>query len=328
MVLNSLRIRMANPALNYRPLGSTGIQVSELAFGAGPVAALMTGQKSELQRMTIQRALDIGINWFDTAATYADGRSETNLGAALRELGATERVHIATKVRLMPEHLSDIKANVRASVTASLKRLGLSRLTLIQLHNSITANRGDQPTSITPRDVLGNGGVLEAFEDLRRDGLCAHLGLTGIGDVVSLSGVIRSAPWTTVQCPLNILSSVGERELVAFCEKHGLAVLAIRVFAGGALSGQPPSEHTKRTAFFPLALYQSDQRCAAELKDKLPSDTSLQEAAMRFVLGDLGVAAAIIGFAKPEQVDEAARFAQAGPLTSAGLQLQAAVSTA
>ena len=58
MVLDSLRFRMAYPALNYRPLGSTGIQVSELAFGAGPVAALMTGEKSELQRMTIQRALD------------------------------------------------------------------------------------------------------------------------------------------------------------------------------------------------------------------------------------------------------------------------------
>src|SRR5262245_22752385 len=153
---------MAYPVLNYRPLGSTGIQISELSFGAGPVAALMTGRKSELQRMTIQRALDIGINWFDTAATYGDGRSETNLGAVLCELGATERVHTATKVRLMPEHLSDIKANVQASVIASLKRLGLARLTLIQLHNSITANRGDQPTSIAPRDVLGKGGVLEA----------------------------------------------------------------------------------------------------------------------------------------------------------------------
>jgi aryl-alcohol dehydrogenase-like predicted oxidoreductase len=320
---------MAHPALNYRPLGSTGIQVSELAFGAGPVAALMTGGKSELQRMTIQRALDIGINWFDTAATYGDGRSEENLGAALREFGMIERVHIATKVRLMPEHLSDIKANVRASVTASLKRLGLARLTLIQLHNSITANRGDQPASLTPRDVLGKGGVLEVFEDLRRDGLCAHLGLTGIGDAMSISEVIRSAPWATIQCPFNILSSVGERELVVLCEKHGLAVLAIRVFAGGALAGQAPSEHTKRTAFFPLALYESDQRRAAELRDKLPSDTSLKEAAMRFVFNCPGVATAIIGFAKPEQVEEAARFAQGEQPTSELLhQLQAAVNHA
>ena len=61
----------------------------------------MTSTERTLQRKTIQRALDVGMNWFDTAATYGNGQSETNLGAALRELGAADTVHVATKVRLM-----------------------------------------------------------------------------------------------------------------------------------------------------------------------------------------------------------------------------------
>src|SRR5947208_3518111 len=163
--------------MDYRPLGGTGLRISVLSFGAGPVPALLTkpGQE-ERQRETVRCAVEAGVNWFDTAATYGDGRSGSALGAALHALGASGRVHVATKVRLDAERLDDIAGQVRASFRASLRRLGLPRVTALQVHNSITPRRGDLPTSVTPRDVLGPGGMLEAFERLRGEGLVAHFG--------------------------------------------------------------------------------------------------------------------------------------------------------
>ena len=70
----------------YRSLGKTGIRVSAIAFGAGPVPALVTDQANEAQLNTVRRAIAVGINWFDTAATYGDGASERSLGAAIRNL--------------------------------------------------------------------------------------------------------------------------------------------------------------------------------------------------------------------------------------------------
>src|SRR5262249_34695378 len=144
--------------LEYRPLGTTGIRISAVSFGAGPVPALLTrSDAAQRQRETLRAALGAGINWFDTAPTYGDGQSEASLGAALAQLHPPD-VHLATKARLTAEGLADIPRFVRESVAASLRRLQRPRVTLLQLHNSITLRRGDQPTSITPEDVLGPGG--------------------------------------------------------------------------------------------------------------------------------------------------------------------------
>src|SRR5918995_562048 len=87
-------------AMQYRRLGRTGLRVSALSFGAGPVSTLMVGDNAELQRQVIAHAIERGINWFDAAATYGNGLSEENLGRALQQLAAAGRVHVATKVRL------------------------------------------------------------------------------------------------------------------------------------------------------------------------------------------------------------------------------------
>src|SRR5262245_24248578 len=119
----------------------------------------MTGADIDAQLATVKRALDAGINWFDTAPGYGQGQSETNLGRVLSELDAADRVHIATKVRIPLETLDNLGDYVRRSVEASLLLLGVSRLTLLQLHNGITVRRGDEPSSITPDDILGRYGV-------------------------------------------------------------------------------------------------------------------------------------------------------------------------
>ena len=309
----------------YRTLGRTGIRVSALAFGAGPVSGLMTGADADTQFATVRRAVEVGINWFDTAAGYGQGQSEANLGAGLRQLGVGESVHVATKVRLAADQLDDIPGTVRRGVRESLERLGLPRVTLIQLHNSITARRGDEPTSITPDDVLGPGGVLAVFRELQANGLADHLGLTGIGQPEALRTVLRSGAFQAIQIPYHLLNpSAGQQmeagfaetdygNLIADCAANGVGVLAIRVFAAGALIGQPPSAHTKKTPFFPLALYERDLRRAERLAAEL-GGADMKEVALRFVLSHPDVAAAIVGFGAPGQIDEAVRYAEAGPL--------------
>ncbi len=312
--------------MQYRPLGRTGIPVSALSFGAGPVPAVMTAGDPARQRAVVARALEAGINWFDTAAGYGAGESERSLGRALRELDAAGGVHVATKVRLGDADLDDIPAAVRRSIAGSLERLGLSRVTLLQLHNSVTARRGDEPTSITADDVLGPRGVLAALEELRHDGTAAHLGLTALGQPAALRTVLESGEFATIQVPFNLLNPSAGADvnecfpeanygnLIDDCRRLQIGVFAIRVFAGGALVGQPPSAHTLQTKFFPLDLYQRDVQRAASLRDALSGRMELADAAVRFVLGHAGVSSALIGFSEPSQIDAAVRALEQGRL--------------
>ena len=314
------------------PLGDTGIAVSAVAFGAGPIPELMTAESQPRQRETVEQALAAGINWFDTAATYGMGRSEESLGRVLAELDAAGDVHVATKVRLMPPQLDDIAGHVETSLMESLARLRVERVTLLQLHNSVTGRRGEEPTSITPADVLGSGGVLQAAERLREKGLVGHLGLTGIGQPTALREVIASGRFATIQVPYNLLNpSAGSvlpsdfpetnyGNVIDACAQQRMGVLAIRVYAGGAIVGQPPAPHTFRTPFFPLDLFRRDviraQRLAATVAGRLP----LAELALRYVVGHPQIDSAIVGFSSPAQVVQAVSCLDAGPLAEPLLQ--------
>jgi aryl-alcohol dehydrogenase-like predicted oxidoreductase len=303
--------------MHYRSLGKTGIRISALSFGAGPISTLMVGDDRVRQCQVIARALEAGMNWFDTAATYGQGQSERNLGHALKQLNASESVYVATKVRLTSEDLDDIRGTVRRSLRASLERLQLPSVTLLQLHNSITRRRGDEPTSVTPEDVLQPGGVADAFAELRAEGLVRHVGLTGIGHPLALRKVVQSGRFETMQVPYHLLNpSAGQvmtngfaetnyGNIIADCAREEMGVLAIRVFAGGAILNNPPSPHTFKTPFFPLKLYEHDRERATRLQRRLGPEYRLQREATRFVLAHPNVSSALIGFAETWQIDEA-----------------------
>lgn len=308
--------------MQRRTLGNTGLSISPIAFGAGPISTLMVGDEGERQRAVVAHAIACGIDWFDTAATYGGGRSEESLGRALAELRAAgaagaEQVRVATKVRLTSDDLADIRGAVRRSVEASLRRLQLPRVTLLQLHNSITRERGDEPTSLTPADVLGRGGVAEAFEELRGEGLIDHIGITGIGRAESLAEVVRSGRFATIQTPYHLLNPSAGRvmpagfdetnygDIIGTCAAMGMGIFVIRVLAGGALADNDPSPHTLKTPFFPLDLYERDRRRAAELRARLAPGRSLPQGAIRFALAHPQVHGAIIGFGSTAQIDEA-----------------------
>jgi aryl-alcohol dehydrogenase-like predicted oxidoreductase len=272
------------------------------------------------------RALEAGINWFDTAATYGAGESERSLGAALKRLGAESTVHVATKVRLLPDQLEVIPRSVLESVAGSLERLGLARVTLLQVHNAITARRDDEPFSITPEDVLGPRGMLGAMRQLQSEGIVRYLGITAIGASGPLHEVVRSGQFDTIQVPYHLANpSAGQAmpedfseanygNIIAECARREMGVLAIRVFAGGALAGNPPSPYTHQTKFFPLPLYERDQRRAKRIEQHFEGELSLKEAALRFVLSHAHVSAAILGLNEPWQIDEALEAMDAGPL--------------
>src|SRR5919112_1763975 len=97
----------------HRTLGRTGLRVSAIAFGAGPVSGLMTGDDHAAQAATLRRAIERRINWIDTAPGYGQGASEANVGRALREMGRPDHIHVATKVRLAPAALADVRGAVR-----------------------------------------------------------------------------------------------------------------------------------------------------------------------------------------------------------------------
>jgi aryl-alcohol dehydrogenase-like predicted oxidoreductase len=315
--------------MELRTLGKTGIQLLPVAFGAGPVSQLLVQQERSQQRATIEKAVELGVRWFDTAATYGNGGSEESLGLAFEALGIADQVCIATKVRIMPSDLHQIAEVARASVASSLRRLRVERISLLQVHNSITAVAGDEPTSLSPAHVLAPGGLLETFDELRREGFVEHFGLTGLGQPAALREVIDSGQFATIQTPYHLLNpsagmttSPGWNEtnygnIMDACQRHGMGVFAIRVLAGGALAGKPPSPHTLKTPFFPLELFQRDQSRAGQLYNLLPPGMSCPEVAIRFAISHPYVTSAIVGFASPQEVEEIVRFAYRGPLEPA-----------
>jgi len=162
--------------METRTLGRTGLTVSVLGFGCGAVGGLMVRGNPADQERAVARAVELGINYFDTAAMYGNGESERNLGRVMKSL--RPNIRVGTKVRIPAGERSRIAAAVTWSMEASLQRLQLEQVDLFQLHNHITAEGRD--SDLTPEIVLGE--VVPAFERLREQGKTRFFGITAVGD--------------------------------------------------------------------------------------------------------------------------------------------------
>src|ERR1700719_2559378 len=167
--------------------GRTGMQLSVLGFGCGAVGGFMVRGDPADQERTVARAIAAGVNYFDTAVQYGDGESERNLGRVLQKLKPAHVV-VGTKARLPPDEFGRIADTVTTSLEGSLARLGLERVDIFHLHNTITGTGGGPALSV--KQVLGE--VVPAFERLRAQGKMRFLGLTGVGDTAALHQVIDS----------------------------------------------------------------------------------------------------------------------------------------
>src|SRR5215471_5743322 len=137
--------------MERRRFGKTGLEVSALGFGAGNVGGLMVRGTPAEQERAVARALELGINYFDTAPLYGDGQSEQNLGRALRVLKPA--VHVGTKVRLPALAATALPGAVTRSLEESLRRLGRERVDLLQLHNPLATSGPAAGSAVSVKDL-------------------------------------------------------------------------------------------------------------------------------------------------------------------------------
>ena len=314
--------------MQYRTLGRTGLRISEIGFGCGNNAVLMVRASYAEQLRAVRRALELGINYFDTAFAYGLGKSEENLGTILIELGASAVV--STKIRLEPEAAADIKSATIQAVEAGLKRLQRKSVDLIQLHNRVTVERSPgKRFSLTPADVLGPGGVLEGFRELRDKAKVRYFGFSGLGDPKALHQVIDSGGFHSVQAYYNLLnpsagqpvpqgfSALDYGRLIDRAAGKGMGVAVIRVLAAGALTETPEAGGgSSPEPLSPGSDYALDLKRAEQVKFLIGGDVeSLTRAAIRFALMKPGVSTVLVGFSNTGHVDEAVACSGAGPLS-------------
>jgi len=326
--------------MELRVFGRTGMQLSVLGFGCGAVGGLMVRGDPADQERTIARAIDAGVNYFDTAVQYGDGESEKNLGRVLQKLKPANAI-VGTKVRIPPSDYGRIGEAVATSLEGSLGRLRLGHVDIFHLHNPITEKEGG--TALSASQVLGE--VVPAFERLRQQGKVRFLGLTAVGDTAALHQVIDSRAFDSAQVVYNMLNpSAAEAlpknypaqdygRLFDHTQAAGVGVVGIRVLAGGALSGSaerhpiasPPPEPIGSAMSYDGDIERA-QRLIALVKDGFAA--SLTEAATRFSLSHPAMGTILVGIATPGQFDDALAAVEKGPLPAAALERLAALRQA
>lgn len=310
----------------YRTLGRTGLKVSEIGFGCGNNAVLMVRATYDEQLRAVQRALDLGINYFDTAFAYGLGKSEENLGKILNELGAQPVV--STKIRLEPA--ADLKAATIHAVESALARLKRKSVDLIQLHNRVTSERaGGKRFSVTPEDVLEANGVLDGFTEMRAQGKVKCFGFSGLGDPEALHALIDSGEFHSVQAYYNLLnpsagqsvprsfSALDYKRLIDRATEKGMGVAVIRVLAAGALTSHPEAGGgSSPEPLSPGSDYAIDLERAEKVKFLVGKDVKrLTHAAIRFALMKPGVSTVLVGFSNTAHIDDAVACSGAGGLS-------------
>jgi aryl-alcohol dehydrogenase-like predicted oxidoreductase len=318
--------------MQLRVFGRSGMQLSVLGFGCGAVGGLMVRGDHADQERTVARALEAGVNYFDTAVQYGDGESEKNIGRILQKLKPANAV-VGTKVRIPPDDYGRIGAAIATSLDGSLGRLRRDSVDIFHLHNPITEKEGG--AALSANQVLGE--VVPAFERLRQQGKVRFLGLTAVGDTAALHQVIDSRAFDSAQVVYNMLNpSAAEAlpknypaqdygRLFDHTQAAGVGVVGIRVLAGGALSGSaerhpiasPPPEPIGSAMSYEGDIERA-RRLTALVKEGFGA--SLTEAATRFSLSHPAMGTILVGIATPGQFDDALAAVQKGPLPAAALE--------
>lgn len=318
-------------AVEKRRFGRTGLDVSALGFGCGAVGGLMINGAPADQERAVARALELGINYFDTAQMYGNGESERNLGRVLQAL--RPRCYVGTKVRLPPTERGKIGAAIAASLEASLKRLQRDSVDLFQFHNAIV-ERTDG-ADFGADSVLDE--VVPAFERLRRDGKFRFFGITANGETAALHRVLDAGAFDTAQAPYNLLNpSPGAPvppgypaqdydNLLGHADAAAVGIIVIRVLAGGALSGSEERHVLGSPPPAPIgsgADYRRDVERARRFQPLVAEGhaDSLIEAAIRYPLAHRAVSTVLVGYSTQDHLEYAARAVEKGPLPPAAMQ--------
>lgn len=310
--------------MKYRSFGKTGLEVSEVIFGAGAVGGLLIDADDETRRTAVRMALDGGINWIDTAASYGNGKSEEALGWLLNELPEVERPYVSTKTAF-DRDAGDFAGQAEAAITAGLGRLKTDSVELFQVHNRLAIDHENIPNSLTPDDMLRAGGVADAMQRLVDRGLTRHIGFTCTGEAEAMHEVMRSGRFQSAQIYYNLLnpsagrdmqsnwSAYDQQNIIGAAEDNGVAVMVIRVFAAGiiatdnrtgreggvVLNGDVASDVARMDAVIPLLTPDLGER---------------SQVAVRYALRNSGVSGVVVGLAELEHLRLAIEAAEMGAL--------------
>jgi 1-deoxyxylulose-5-phosphate synthase len=229
--------------MEYVRFGSTGLKVSGLCLGCMSYGQPAEGEKWELDeehsRPFIKRALELGINFFDTADVYSNGMSETIVGRALRDFASRDEVVIATKVHFPtgpgPNDRGQSRKHILSSIDGSLRRLGTDYVDLYQIH------RWDYETAIEE--------TLEALNDVVRAGKARYIGASAMYAWQFAKALFTADQhgWTrfiSMQPHYNLIYREDEREMLPLCQDQKIAVIPFSPLARGWLTRRPSKEQT------------------------------------------------------------------------------------
>lgn len=206
--------------LPRRPLGRTGFQATIFGLGCFPLGGIPDDDQAV---EVIVKALDAGCNVLDTAPSYARGRGETRVGKAIKGRPRSE-IFLATKTHTRTAD------DARRDLEASLGRLGVDRVDLIQVHAVSDAADLDR--------VLGRGGPIPALVKAREEGTVRFIGVTGHADPIVMRTAVERWPFDAIMLPLNCVDPHHlsfEKETLPTAVRKGLARMAMKVFASGNL---------------------------------------------------------------------------------------------
>ncbi|EFJ1007035.1 1-deoxyxylulose-5-phosphate synthase YajO [Escherichia coli] len=294
--------------MQYNPLGKTDLRVSRLCLGCMTFGEPDRGNHAwtlpeESSRPIIKRALEGGINFFDTANSYSDGSSEEIVGRALRDFARREDVVVATKVfhRVgdLPEGLS--RAQILRSIDDSLRRLGMDYVDILQIH------RWDYNTPIEE--------TLEALNDVVKAGKARYIGASSMhasqfAQALKLQKQHGWAQFVSMQDHYNLIYREEEREMLPLCYQEGVAVIPWSPLARGRLA-RPWGETTARLVSDEVGknLYKESDENDAQIAERLTGvseelGATRAQVALAWLLSKPGIAAPIIGTSREEQLDE------------------------
>ena len=278
-----------------RPLGGTGLTVSAVCAGSSGLGSMPAAFGYEVPEQrgidTVTRVLAGPITFLDTSNGYCGGESERRIGAALTKAGGVpEGFVLATKVD--PEGDDFSGARVRRSIEESLTRLGMSRVPLLYLHD---------PERISFADATAPGGPMEELLRIRDEGLAEHVGVAG-GPAALMERYVRTGAFEVLithnRWTLLDRSAGGLLDAAA---ELGVAVVNAACFGGGILAkGSAASDrYAYRTAHPEVlaAVRGMEEACARH-------GVPLASAALQFSMRDPRVASTVVGFSRPERVDE------------------------
>ncbi len=304
--------------MKYRRFGQTGWDLSEIGYGMWGMAG-WTGSEDAESLVSLQKSIDLGCNFFDTAWAYGDGHSEELLGKALRA-NPGKKLYVATKVppknRRWPSRrdfsldVSYPPEYVFEYLDRSLKNLGAESLDLIQYHTWEDKWLDD------PRTV-------RTIEQLRASSKVRAVGIS-LNRWEPWNGIraVKSGLIDAVQVIYNIFDQNPEDELFPACRVHNVGVIARVPFDEGSLTGTLtmdsnwPANDWRSTYFVPENLRPSVEHADA-LKPLIPAGSNMAEMALRFILNNRDVATIIPGMRKQRHVDENIAAGDKGPLAAA-----------